>query len=171
MNPYNMPRPSLDRAIERILEKDKRYAADAYRFVNDAVHFTVKSLRKNGIKGGDNPHVTGQELLQGIRRYALDQYGPMAHALFEFWGVRASEDFGELVFNLVDAGMLGLNATDSREDFKGAYSFEDAFLKPFRPERPIALSGDRPRRRVTRKGRGRAGAGDAAESPSPSSNA
>ena len=164
-----MVKPQLESAVEKIIGRDPRYAPDAYFFVNDAVSFTVKALRSKGIKGGLNPHVTGPELLQGIRRYALDQYGPMAHALLDHWNVRSCEDFGEIVFNLVDAGMLGKNESDRREDFKGGYAFDDAFLKPFRPERPISLA--RGRRRTGTKPRARksrdAASGETSGSSSP----
>ena len=90
--------------------------------------------------------MSGQQLLEGIREFALRQYGPMAITVLDEWGVRRCEDFGEIVFNLVDHGhgLFGKTETDSREDFKGGYDFEEAFKKPFLPgqrtEKPIERS-------------------------------
>jgi len=78
-------------------------------------------------------HVSGQELLEGLRRFALDQFGPMAKTVFDHWGVRRCEDFGEIVFNMVEKGILGKTDQDSREDFRGGFDFEEAFVKPFQP--------------------------------------
>ena len=78
-------------------------------------------------------HVTGKDLLEGIRRYALDQFGPMVPTVLGEWGITKCEDVGEIVFNMVDSNLLAKTETDTREDFKGLYDFEDAFAKPFRP--------------------------------------
>jgi uncharacterized repeat protein (TIGR04138 family) len=78
--------------------------------------------------------VTGRELLSGIRTYALAQFGPMAMTVLDEWGVTRCEDFGEIVFNMVDAGLLSKTDSDSREDFQGGYSFDEAFRNPFLPQ-------------------------------------
>ena len=83
-------------------------------------------------------HVTGQQLLEGIRLYALKQFGPMVPTVFEYWGIRRCDDFGEMVFNLIRVGIFGKTESDSIDDFRGAYTFHDAFVAPFLPERPVA---------------------------------
>jgi uncharacterized repeat protein (TIGR04138 family) len=90
-------------------------------------------------------HVSGQELLGGIRDYALAQFGPMTQMVFEEWGIKRCEDFGEIVFNMVEIGLLGKTEKDSREDFANGYDFDDAFRKPFRPASRIAASQDIPK--------------------------
>jgi uncharacterized repeat protein (TIGR04138 family) len=85
----------------------------------------------------DPVHVTGQELLAGIRAYALEEFGPMAVTVLGEWGVTRCEDFGEVVFNMIDAGMLSKTDTDSREDFQNGYTFEEAFRRPFLPENKL----------------------------------
>jgi uncharacterized repeat protein (TIGR04138 family) len=77
--------------------------------------------------------VRGQELLDGLRQFALDQFGPLAKTVLNYWGVQRGEDFGEIVFNLVEVGILGKTDEDSRADFKGGYDFDVAFVKPFQP--------------------------------------
>ncbi|MGD0744369.1 MAG: Minf_1886 family protein, partial [Verrucomicrobiota bacterium] len=70
----------------------------------------------------------------GIRQFALQQFGPMAVTVFEEWGVRHCSDFGEIVFNMVEIGLLAKTDRDSRDDFQNGYDFTDAFRKPFWPE-------------------------------------
>jgi len=139
-----MAAPKFEEVLDQIVVKDPRYTREAYYFVREALDFTQKSA----IKGGRNQirHVTGQELLDGIREYALQQYGPMTHLLLGEWGLTRCEDFGELVFNMVEAGLLAKTKTDSREDFKGGYDFNDAFRRPFLPSRRIVLPQTRPMR-------------------------
>ena len=84
-------------------------------------------------------HVAGPELLDGVRNYALKEFGPMVVTVFSYWGIRASEDIGHMVFNLIDAGIFGKTEEDSLEDFKDVYDFQDAFVKPFAPAKPVPV--------------------------------
>ena len=127
-----MQEVSFEEALAEIKAKDPRYQRDAYVFVREALEFTQKSIAKDGRRRVR--HITGQELLAGIRDYALQQFGPMAKMLLEEWGVRRCEDFGEIVFNMVEVGWLAKTKTDSRADFVGGYDFDEAFRKPFLPQ-------------------------------------
>ncbi len=139
--------PSFQEAVRTICEKDARYHPDAYDFLIEALDVTVKDLHK---RQPDHPrHLTGQELLEGIKEFALDEFGPLAFSVFSEWGIHATEDFGEIVFNLVDAGRLGKTETDSREDFKQVYSFSEVFVKPFEPH----VAAPAPRRSACRRKR------------------
>jgi uncharacterized repeat protein (TIGR04138 family) len=80
--------------------------------------------------------VTGPELLNGVRQYALKEFGPMVMTVFDSWGIRSCEDFGHMVFNLIGVGVFGKTEQDSIEDFKNVYDFEEAFVKPFAPAKP-----------------------------------
>ena len=122
---------NFDEAVDQILAKDSRFARDAYTFVREALDFTQKSAGKES--RGTIRHVSGQELLGGIRKFALEQFGPMAATVFEEWGVKNCRDFGEIVFNMVDSGLLAKTEHDTRADFAGGYDFEGAFRKPFLP--------------------------------------
>lgn len=126
-----MQTPSFDQVLDQVMARDPRYARDAYHFLREALDYTQRAISK--ANQGKLRHVTGQELLAGIRAYALQQYGPMALMLLNEWGIHRCEDFGELVFNLVDAGVLSKTETDSRADFANGYDFEEAFRKPFLP--------------------------------------
>ena len=122
----------LDEVLELILAKDARYQRDAYFFVKDALDYTQKLAIKSG--QGKLRHVTGQELLSGIRTFALEQFGPMTITVFEEWGILSCHDFGEIVFNMVESSLLAKTEHDTREDFKDGYDFEEAFRKPFQPQ-------------------------------------
>lgn len=122
---------NFDEVLEKMVTKDRRYHRDAYFFVREALDYTQKKVCKNNKR--QVRHVTGQELLDGIREYALEQYGPMASTLLEEWGLRQCEDFGEIVFNMVEHALLNKTDSDSRDDFKGGYDFVEAFQKPFWP--------------------------------------
>lgn len=121
-------------AVMAICTRDPRYDPQAYVFVRHSLDFTVKKLEKPS--GGRGRHVSGQELLEGLRGCALQEFGPMAITVLNTWGIKATEDFGELVFNLVEAGKLGSTEEDSKEDFANGYDFCEAFAKPFQPAEP-----------------------------------
>src|SRR3954462_10383827 len=122
-------------ALDSIVVTDPRYARDAYVFLRDALDFTTKQQKK--IKGTTVRHVAGPELLEGVRQYALKEFGPLVVTVFSCWGINRCEDIGPMVFNLIDAGIFGKTDEDSMEDFKSVYDFEDAFVKPFAPARQL----------------------------------
>ncbi len=122
---------NFDEVLQRITRQDRRYHREAYLLLREALDYTQKRLGES--KRSEPRHVSGQELLAGIRDYVLEQYGPMAKMVLHEWGIRSCEDFGEMVFNMVDHGLLSKTESDSRNDFKGGFDFDEAFSKPFRP--------------------------------------
>lgn len=126
-----MQQISFDEVVELLATQDKRYHRDAYHFLREALDHTQRTIGKP--KRGEIRHVSGQELLEGFREYALQQFGPMTLTVLEEWGVRACEDIGELVFNMVESGLLAKTDRDSRDDFKPGYDFEATFRTPFVP--------------------------------------
>lgn len=113
---------SLESELKNILDKDPRYAREAYFFIYEALDYTVNSI-------GEKRHVAGQELLEGIRKFAVERFGLLAKGVFEEWGITTCKDFGEIVFNLVEYDLMGKTDTDSREDFNSGYDFSEAFEK------------------------------------------
>jgi len=111
--------------ISQITQRDSRYKADAYEFVMQALWLTQKKLNRTG-------HVSGPELLSGIREFGLEQYGPMARAVFQHWGISNTGDFGRVVFNMISDGVMGKSESDSLDDFKDVYDFKEA-LDIFKP--------------------------------------
>jgi uncharacterized repeat protein (TIGR04138 family) len=115
-------------SLDRLVANDPRYPRDAYVFVFQALEFVVGRLEKRR-------HVSGRELLEGIREFALERYGLMTKTVFAQWGITRTEDFGEIVFRLVGAGLLSKTEEDSIDDFGGVYDFEEAFVRDYPWER------------------------------------
>ncbi len=127
-----MQEVNFDEVVEKILERDARFTREAYLFTREALDFTQKLISREN--KGTVRHVTGQELLEGIRQFALQQYGPMTATLLEEWGVKNCRDFGDIVFNMVESGLLAKTEKDTRDDFQHGYDFTEAFRKPFWPQ-------------------------------------
>jgi uncharacterized repeat protein (TIGR04138 family) len=114
-------------SLEEILKRDPRYAADAYRFLMEALAATVHQI-------GERRHVSGRELLFGLRDLAVDHWGLMARHVLNTWGIRRTEDVGEIVFNLVEAGLLSKTDEDRRDDFQGVFDFGKTFDEAGAPQ-------------------------------------
>jgi uncharacterized repeat protein (TIGR04138 family) len=118
-------RDDREDALRRITTRDARYRADAYPFVLEALDFTIRR------RGRGQKHVTGGELLEGFRDHAIETFGYLARAVLREWGVRSTDDVGELVFNLIEEDLLQKTADDRREDFHAVYDFDEAFDRGF----------------------------------------
>ena len=114
--------------VEKIVNEDPRYAPDAYPFISEAVFYTTDKL---STEEPDKRHISGQELLEGIREFALNRFGPMAETVLNSWGINDSMDIGRIVFHMVDNDLLGSNENDSIDDFRNGYDFKEAFATPF----------------------------------------
>lgn len=120
-----------------ICKEDPRYDRKAYGFLREGLDYAVKELKKKDTERAKaSLHITGAELLMGLRAYALDQFGPLAMTVLDSWGVRRCGDFGDMVFNLIEYNVFSKTDQDKREDFAEVYTFTDAFVKPFLPETP-----------------------------------
>ena len=125
-----MPDEKFTAAVKNIIARDQRYHPDSYDFVQSALVYTQEKIKQ---AGGKQRHVSGQELLEGIKEYALNEFASMATMVFAEWGITRCEDFAEIVFNRVDEGMLSKTKQDSKEDFHQGFDFYEAFIKPFLP--------------------------------------
>lgn len=114
-----------------LLKKDYRYKADAYQFVREALNFAQDELDLGGEPGEEECHLSGQELCEGIRLFALHQYGYMAKLVLNSWGVHSTSDFGNLVYNLIEIEMMKKSPSDQREHFDDVYDFDEAFVRGF----------------------------------------
>ena len=119
-----MTRNDILEKLEQIIAEDRRYRLEAYIFIMHALDMAVS---KKTVRG----HVSGEELLGGVRDYGRHLFGPTAKMVFEHWGVCETEDFGNIVFNLANAGILSTSDTDSREDFTDVYDFEEVFDRQY----------------------------------------
>ncbi|HVU23174.1 MAG TPA: Minf_1886 family protein [Opitutus sp.] len=133
-----MQDPDFSEIVELICKEDPRYDRKAYEFIRLGLDHTVKELKKKeGVRSARSRHVSGPELLEGMRVYTLDQFGPLAKTVLNSWGINRCADFGEIVFNLIEYNVFSKTENDRREDFSDLYSFEDAFVKPFLPAKPM----------------------------------
>lgn len=120
---------NYSKTVERIIENDPRYKRDAYFFLNEVV---IHAGNNNDfVNSSYSRHVSGQELLEIFRKYALEQFGPLALEVLNDWGLHSTEDVGEVVFNMIENKLLGARKQDSRDDFANGYDFRQAFITPF----------------------------------------
>ena len=115
------------RRVEEVAEQDGRYRREAFLFLYAALEYTVRKLGRDKASTQAERHVSGQELSRGVAGFAREQYGPMTRSVLEHWGVRRTQDFGEMVFLLVNAGMMSKTDEDRIEDFTDVYDFETEF--------------------------------------------
>ncbi len=121
--------PLFAQSVQRAVERDARYCPEAYDLVRLALNQAAEMFRKDQ----DDQHVSGQELLEGFRRFVLKEFGPMSLTTLNQWGLREGLDVGHIVYNLIETGYFGKNDGDSLEDFAGGYDFDTAFTEPFLP--------------------------------------
>lgn len=132
----HMQSPDFAEIVTLICKEDPRFDRKAYDFVRAGLDHTVKELRKKDASRAERSrHVTGPELLDGLRVYALDQFGPLAKTVLNTWRVKRCRDFGDIVFNLIEYNVFSKTESDRPEDFSDIFSFDDAFVKPFQPAR------------------------------------
>ena len=137
-----MQDPDFAEIVSLICKEDPRFDRKAYDFVRLGLDHTVKELRKKDAARADKSrHVSGAELLDGLRVYALDQFGPLTKTVLNAWGVTRCTDFGDIVFNLIEYSVFSKTESDRREDFADLYDFDAAFVKPFQPARRPRTNG------------------------------
>lgn len=138
----------FEQSVVSIMKRDKRFDPHAYFFLKDALDFTLKRIAESN--GGQARHVSGPELLEGYRDYALQQFGPMASTLMKEWSVRKCQDVGDMVFHLIEEQVFGKQESDKREDFSEAFDFEASLITPFLPARRLAVAKEMVRSRRVR---------------------
>jgi len=116
---------TLNNVLEKIIEGDPRYKEDAYEFVLESLSFTQKKFKRS-------KHVSGLELLEGIKILLMEKFGPMTLTVLQHWGIQTTEDFGNIVFNLVDNKVLSKTDDDHIDHFRDVYDFDKVFNKGYR---------------------------------------
>lgn len=119
--------PSLDddTVLDRLLRREPKYGAGAYGFVHEALDFRVNQLP-------ERRHISGPELLEGVRLFAYEKFGPMARTVLNHWGIETGEDVGRIVYLLIEVGVLSKTEDDRLEDFAGVIRFDEEFEKGYR---------------------------------------
>ena len=155
-----MSQLSFDAAVKKIRLTETRFSLAAYEFVRRSLDHALQRLGRADQK--KPAHVRGEELLESFRALALKDFGPMAKTVLNDWGISTCAEVGEVVFQLVQHGILGKSETDKIDDFQEIYTFRDAFESPFLPKAiptesqpPFRRSGSAkqsPRRRNRKSG-------------------
>ena len=109
------------------LTRHNNYPIEAFVFVHNALEFTVRRVHGKAEDPNQNRHIAGPQLCYGLRDYAIEQYGLMARTVLQHWRIHSCEDFGKIVFALVEAGVMAKTEHDCIDDFVGVYDFPDAF--------------------------------------------
>lgn len=121
--------------LAEIVRRDPRYSLEAYEFVFEALRHAQKLLGRVPSGEADDPqHVSGKELCKGIRDLALREFGLMARTVFHMWGIERTDDFGEIVFNLVESNLMRKTDQDVRDDFHDVYNLDEALVEGYEIE-------------------------------------
>lgn len=132
---------TFNEKLAEVVARDPRFAYEAYEFIYQALDYTVRKLGR-GIeahsrrgrdveKANTETHVSGPQLLDGVRELALKEFGLMARTVFRQWGLRSSEDFGAIVFILVEADLMSKTDEDSLDDFKDGFDFDSELIEGY----------------------------------------
>lgn len=120
-------------AMRDLLDEDKRYKLEAYQFIRESLQYAHENVLVPGNAASDEGprHITGQQLCEACRLYAIDQYGYLSKMVLANWGIHSTSDFGEIVYNLIRIEQMRKSESDQREDFDNQYAFDDAFEPKF----------------------------------------
>jgi uncharacterized repeat protein (TIGR04138 family) len=113
-----------DAILERLQEREPRFHPQAYVFVLSSLHAAVAKLRPPR-------HITGRELAFAVRDVARERFGLLAQTVLEYWGITTTLDIGQVVFALIDCGVLVKQDDDHIEDFDEIFDFDDAFEREY----------------------------------------
>lgn len=123
--------------LYRVLREDPRYSLEAYQFVRESLSYAQEVMGMGiteSVPGTEVPvdrHLTGQQLCEASRRYALEQFGLMAKTVLTTWGIHSTEDLGEIVYNLIKVDLMKKSDSDRREDFDGVFDFDSGLTESF----------------------------------------
>ncbi len=129
--------------MRNLLKEDPRYKPEAYQFIREALHYAQEHMSElneaeyvSEPSAEDGPrHITGQQLCEACRLYAIEQFGFLSAMVLGKWGIRSTGDFGEMVYNLIRIEQMRKSESDRREDFDDVYPFDTAFEPQFRVAR------------------------------------
>jgi len=126
------PREPPEKSLQEVADELGCYSIEAFAFVQEGLSYAVNKVYGNTIEPNQNRHVSGQQLCEGLREYALARWGLMARAVLARWGITSTFDFGRIVFALIDAQYMSRTDQDSIEDFRSVFDFKTAFDSDYR---------------------------------------
>ncbi|MSR30504.1 MAG: hypothetical protein EXR99_03260 [Gemmataceae bacterium] len=128
-----MVNPNLK--ILEIIQRDPRFPYEAYEFLYQSLAFTQKKLGKpkpvEGATASGEHHVGGRELVEGVRGLALEEFGLMAHCVFQNWGIEKTSHLGDMVYNLVEAGLMSVQSADKQSDFENVFDLPSQLMEGY----------------------------------------
>ena len=130
--PPQMDQPGNPKTLEEIVDEVAIYSADAYQFVQEGLSFAVQRVHGERSDPNANRHITGQQLCEGLRDYALARWGLLAGTVLRRWGIASTMDFGRIVFVLIENNRLQKTDEDTIDDFRNVYDFRTAFESKYR---------------------------------------
>ena len=126
------------KSIENIFKEDGRYPLEAVEFIREGLGFTVDRYLNNdegqlpdSFSSSHPRHVTGAQLCQGLRGLAQKRWGFLARQVLNRWNITSTNDFGQIVFLLVDNGWMQKQPHDCVEDFDNVFDFQEAFDRSY----------------------------------------
>lgn len=122
-----MTPPELD--WKKLVGSTGPYPIEAFQFVQQGLGHTVERVEQYGGLAGEGRHVSGQQLCMGLRDFAIQQYGLLAPVVLRRWNVLRTDDFGRIVFAMIEHGLMSKTDEDQLDDFRGVYDFEEAFAR------------------------------------------
>lgn len=129
--------------LRKLALSDGRYSPEALRFLLESLDHALRLAGKENAEGPSR-HVTGREVLAGMRAYASEIFGPLAAQVWRSWGVRETMDWGRIVFLMVDAGLLKRQETDTIDDFAHGFDFDEVFVARYVPTLPPTIDAGLP---------------------------
>ncbi|MBQ2378816.1 MAG: hypothetical protein II295_00300 [Akkermansia sp.] len=118
---------SFEKVIETLVERYPQYTEEAYEFMRAGMDAAADRFCKDD----KSPHLSARELYLGACAYALEEYGPLAARVLEFWGIKSSRDFGNIVYNLIEVGVFGKQKGDSPEQFDTLPDLQQVLNTPY----------------------------------------
>jgi uncharacterized repeat protein (TIGR04138 family) len=130
MPPSQKPSPS--QSLQQLAKESGRYPAQAYEFIQRGLSYTVEKMHGSETDPDANRHVSGRQLCDGLREFALTQWGMLARTVLREWEIHSTLDFGRIVFSLIQAGQMQKTDEDTLEDFRNVFDFKSAFEAGYR---------------------------------------
>jgi len=124
--------------LRKLSLQDGRFTPEAFQFLFEALDEVVQSTGRDTAEGAAR-HISGRELLGGLRRHANKLFGPLAAQVWRSWGIHETLDWGRVVFLLVDAKLLNRQDSDTIEDFRDGFDFDEALVTSYKPKLPLEL--------------------------------
>jgi uncharacterized repeat protein (TIGR04138 family) len=103
------------------------YPREAFEFVQRGLSLTAERVHSPGLQPGVSGHVSGQQLCLGLAELAIQEFGLMARTVLAGWNIHRTDDFGRIVFGLIECGAMSKTPQDSIEDFRSVYDFDETF--------------------------------------------